>query len=197
MVRAVIHRSASTKRFDKCEGESNERAGQPHPAALSRGHGRCGGVRSRPWPGRLRRWRQRWIEFLQRVRRRRQEDHTDLVGLLSEGANANAMDNQLQRYMESHPNVKIERTAIPFADLKQKLLQGATAGELPDIAVIDNPDHQAFAALGVLTDLTERVTAWGQASAYFRGRGTRRSTRARTTASPTTATASSSGTTPT
>ena len=67
------------------------------------------------------------------------------------------------------PNVKIERTAVPFADLKQKLLQGATAGELPDIAVIDNPDHQAFAALGVLTDLTERVTAWGQAAAYFEG----------------------------
>jgi multiple sugar transport system substrate-binding protein len=84
-------------------------------------------------------------------------------------ANATAMDNQLQRYMESHPNVTIERTVIPFGDLKQKLLQGATAGELPDIAVIDNPDHQAFAALGVLTDLTERVTAWGGASAYFPG----------------------------
>jgi multiple sugar transport system substrate-binding protein len=87
----------------------------------------------------------------------------------SEGANNTAMNNQLQRYMESHPNVTIERTAIPFGDLKQKLLQGATAGELPDIAVIDNPDHQAFAALGVLTDLTEQVTAWGQASDYFTG----------------------------
>jgi multiple sugar transport system substrate-binding protein len=86
-----------------------------------------------------------------------------------DGANSVAMDNQHARYMESHPNVKIERTAIPFGDLKQKLLQGATAGELPDVAVIDNPDHQAFAALGVLTDLTERVTAWGQASSYFDG----------------------------
>jgi multiple sugar transport system substrate-binding protein len=87
----------------------------------------------------------------------------------SEGANNTAMDNQHQRFMESHPNIKIERTAIPFADLKTKLLQGATAGELPDIAVIDNPDHQAFAALGILEDLTERVTAWGQAESYFEG----------------------------
>jgi multiple sugar transport system substrate-binding protein len=39
--------------------------------------------------------------------------------------------------------VTIERTAIPFADLKQKLLQGAAAGDLPDIAVIDTPDPQA------------------------------------------------------
>jgi multiple sugar transport system substrate-binding protein len=86
-----------------------------------------------------------------------------------DGPNAAAMDAQLQRYMDANPNVTIERTYIPFADLKQKLLQGAAAGELPDVAVIDNPDHQAFAALGVLEDLTERVTAWGQADAYFEG----------------------------
>ena len=86
-----------------------------------------------------------------------------------QGANNDAMNAQHARFMESHPNVKIERTAIPFADLKTKLLQGATAGELPDIAVIDNPDHQAFAALGVLEDLTEQVTAWGQAESYFKG----------------------------
>ena len=87
----------------------------------------------------------------------------------SQGANNAATQNQLQRYMDAHPNVTIEREAIPFADLKQKLLQGAAAGDLPDIAVIDNPDHQAFAALGILEDLTDRVTEWGQADAYFAG----------------------------
>jgi multiple sugar transport system substrate-binding protein len=84
-------------------------------------------------------------------------------------ANGKATDANHQKYMEAHPNVTIERTPIPFADLKTKLLQGAAAGELPDIAVIDNPDHQAFAALGVLEDLTERVTTWGQADSYFEG----------------------------
>jgi multiple sugar transport system substrate-binding protein len=87
----------------------------------------------------------------------------------SEGANADAMQAQLQRYMDSHPNITIQRTAIPFADLKQKLLQGAAAGQLPDIVVIDNPDHSAFAALGVLEDISERVKAWGQETAYFDG----------------------------
>jgi len=87
----------------------------------------------------------------------------------AEGANDAAMTNQHQRYMDANPNVKIERTAIPFADLKTKLLQGATAGQLPDVAVIDNPDHQAFASLGILADLTEHVTTWGQAQSYFDG----------------------------
>lgn len=85
------------------------------------------------------------------------------------GANAAAMDTQIARYMEAFPNVTIERTAIPFADLKTKLLQGATAGQLPDITLIDNPDHPAFAALGILENLTDRITEWGQAEAYFDG----------------------------
>ena len=84
-------------------------------------------------------------------------------------ANGAAMDSQIKSYTDANPNVKIERTSIPFADLKQKLLQGATAGDLPDLAVIDNPDHQAFASLGVLADVTDRVNSWGQSSSYFKG----------------------------
>ncbi len=83
--------------------------------------------------------------------------------------NGPAVQAQLDSYTSVNPNVKIERTYIPFADLKQKLLQGAAAGDLPDIVVIDNPDHQAFASLGILEDLTDKVTAWGQASSYFEG----------------------------
>jgi multiple sugar transport system substrate-binding protein len=67
------------------------------------------------------------------------------------------------------PSVKIQRTSIPFADLKQKLTQGAASGQLPDIVLIDNPDHSAFADLGVLADLTNRVKAWGKASQYITG----------------------------
>ncbi len=72
-------------------------------------------------------------------------------------------------YTKVNPSVKIQRTVIPFADLKQKLIQGAASGQLPDIAVIDNPDHSAFAALGVLTDLTDQISAWGQSDQYFPG----------------------------
>jgi multiple sugar transport system substrate-binding protein len=80
-----------------------------------------------------------------------------------------SMQAQLDRYMAANPNVKIERTAIAFGDLKQKILQGAAANQLPDVLVIDNPDHQAFAALGVLEDLTDRIKEWGQADQYFDG----------------------------
>jgi multiple sugar transport system substrate-binding protein len=84
-------------------------------------------------------------------------------------ANEKAVLDRIARYHKAHPNVTIKRTGQPFAQLKQKLLQGATAGELPDIVVIDNPDHSSFAALGVLADVTDRVAEWGQESAYFEG----------------------------
>ena len=83
--------------------------------------------------------------------------------------NGPVLEAQLASYKEVAPNVTIERTYIPFADLKQKMLQGAAAGDLPDIIIIDNPDHQAFASLGVLEDVTDRVTAWGQGASYFEG----------------------------
>lgn len=85
------------------------------------------------------------------------------------GANESALIAQHERYMESHPNVTIERTQINFGDLKQRLLQGATAGALPDIVVIDNPDHQAYSSLGIFEDITDRVAEWGQAENYFEG----------------------------
>ena len=93
----------------------------------------------------------------------------DYMGDPATSANAAAAVNQIKRYMEANPQVEIQRTYVPFADLKTKLLQGAAAGQLPDMVIIDNPDHQAFAALGVLEDLTEKVAAWGQAGNYFEG----------------------------
>jgi multiple sugar transport system substrate-binding protein len=86
-----------------------------------------------------------------------------------DGANGTALQAQLDSYNTVAPNVTIERTYIPFADLKQKLLQGAAAGDLPDIIVLDNPDHQAFASLGVLEDITDKVTEWGEGATYFQG----------------------------
>ena len=87
----------------------------------------------------------------------------------SQGANNTAMQAQLQRYMDANPNVTIERTPSPSPISSRSCCKAPRPAICPDIAVIDNPDHQAFAALGILEDLTERVTAWGQADAYFTG----------------------------
>lgn len=78
-----------------------------------------------------------------------------------------ALETLIAAYESEHPNVKIERTFVPFADIKNKLLIGSAAGQLPDIVMIDGPDHQSFAAAGVLEDITDKVQEWGQADMYF------------------------------
>jgi multiple sugar transport system substrate-binding protein len=82
---------------------------------------------------------------------------------------SDAQDENVQRFMDSHPNIVVERSDIPFADFRQLLVQGAVAGSVPDVVLIDNPDFHAFAALGVMADLTESVAAWEPAELYFPG----------------------------
>ena len=82
---------------------------------------------------------------------------------------ANAIKTLQQRYEEANPKVNIKRGYVPIASIKQKLLQGASAGQLPDIVALDNPDNQSFAALGVFTDLTQHVKELRQGSEFLDG----------------------------
>ncbi|SFL55552.1 multiple sugar transport system substrate-binding protein [Paenibacillus sp. 1_12] len=87
----------------------------------------------------------------------------------SSEATVKALTKLIEDYQKEHPNVKIERTYVPFADIKNKLLLGSAAGQLPDIVWIDNPDHQAFSASGILADISKEIKDWGQADKYFKG----------------------------
>src|SRR5256885_1491465 len=51
-----------------------------------------------------------------------------------------AVKSLIDKYQGSHPNVKISRTSIGFADFHTKLVQSAATGHFPDIAAIDNAD---------------------------------------------------------
>lgn len=72
------------------------------------------------------------------------------------GAQEDAVVGALDEYEATHSGVTIDRQFIAYDDLKQSLLQSAGASALPDIAIINGPDHQAFAELGIAADLTDR-----------------------------------------
>ena len=54
----------------------------------------------------------------------------------------------------SQDNIVVEARYIPFADFKRQLSIGAAATELPDIVIIDGPDHASYAAMGIFADVT-------------------------------------------
>jgi multiple sugar transport system substrate-binding protein len=104
-----------------------------------------------------------------RARRRQAQTTITIVDPWAGTSFGDAHLAQQQRFMDSHPNIAVESSTIPFSDFRTMLVQGAAAGELPDICIIDNPDFHGFAALGVLADLTDQIESWGETDLYFPG----------------------------
>jgi multiple sugar transport system substrate-binding protein len=89
----------------------------------------------------------------------------------------NALVDQYNQQMKGKVFIKIEQ--LPRNELLKKYTMGLIAKELPDIGMIDNPDSQAFAAMGVFADITDEFKAWKDngvfmagpmESAYYKGR---------------------------
>lgn len=87
----------------------------------------------------------------------------------TDGTSNEVMNNYITAYEAEHPDVKIERTTIGFGDLKARIIQAAATNSMPDIVIIDNPDHQAMAAQGALADLTPYISAWDGNGQYYDG----------------------------
>ncbi|TQM13396.1 ABC transporter substrate-binding protein [Pseudonocardia kunmingensis] len=80
------------------------------------------------------------------------------------GGTSAAADWVHEQYMAHRPDVRVERQVVPFDQYKRTVLQSASAGDVPDVLAIDNSDVAAFAAIGLLDDLTDRIAVWSGAA---------------------------------
>lgn len=74
-----------------------------------------------------------------------------------------------QKFNESQNEVEMVSQYVPFADYKKQLSIGLAASNLPDVAVIDNPDHASYAAMGLFADINDRLRDWADKEQYFPG----------------------------
>lgn len=65
-----------------------------------------------------------------------------------------ALDQVIQEYNSSQSNYEVSAKYVPFADFKKQLSIGASADELPDIAILDSPDHASYVEMGIFEDIT-------------------------------------------
>ena len=79
------------------------------------------------------------------------------------------LDRVIKDYNASQDSVSVKAEYVPFADFKKQLSIGVTAGELPDLVILDNPDHAAYASMGIFADLTEKLADWDGLSQYYEG----------------------------
>lgn len=76
-----------------------------------------------------------------------------------------ALDQVIQDYNASQSNYEVTAKYVPFADFKKQLSIGASADELPDIAILDSPDHASYVEMGIFEDLTGKFDV----GSYYEG----------------------------
>lgn len=76
-----------------------------------------------------------------------------------------ALDKIIQDYNASQDVYEVTAKYVPFADFKKQLSIGASADELPDLAILDSPDHASYADMGIFADITGKFDV----SNYYEG----------------------------
>ena len=76
-----------------------------------------------------------------------------------------ALNHIIEEFNGSRDGITVEAKYVPFADFKKQLSIGASADELPDLVILDNPDHAAYAAMGIFADITDKFDV----SNYYEG----------------------------
>lgn len=76
-----------------------------------------------------------------------------------------ALDQVIQDYKASQDQYQVTAKYVPFADFKKQLSIGASADELPDIAILDSPDHASYVEMGIFEDITGKFDV----SSYYEG----------------------------
>ncbi|KWX85410.1 hypothetical protein AMQ83_24905 [Paenibacillus riograndensis] len=79
------------------------------------------------------------------------------------------IEDFVKKFNESQDEVEVTPNFVPFSDFKKQLTIGLSAGNLPDLVLVDNPDAAAFAAMGLFEDITDKVNAWTDKDQFFEG----------------------------
>ena len=76
-----------------------------------------------------------------------------------------ALDHIITEFNKKQSAIKVSAKYVPFADFKKQLSIGAAASELPDLVILDNPDHASYASMGIFADITGKFDV----STYYPG----------------------------
>lgn len=81
----------------------------------------------------------------------------------------NSLNEMIEKFNKSQDEYTVQADYVPFAEMSKQLSIGASAQELPDIAIFDNPDFAAFADMGIFADITDEFTSWDFFDQYYEG----------------------------
>lgn len=77
--------------------------------------------------------------------------------------------SRFSNFTKNNPNVKFDRSFIPYDSLNTRILQAASSGALPDLVLFNGVDHSRYSSQGLLVDITDRLRDAGLTDKYFPG----------------------------
>ncbi|MBA2718663.1 MAG: ABC transporter substrate-binding protein [Chloroflexi bacterium] len=83
------------------------------------------------------------------------------------GPDGPIMQVLVNTFKQSHPNIAIEASAVPWGDTFATLAERAAAGQAPDLVAVTEDQIGYFMASGALQDLTDDIAALGVKESEF------------------------------
>lgn len=74
---------------------------------------------------------------------------------MSEDKEGKYVNQAVEEYNNSQDEIWVTAQYLPREELMKQYTIGVVSGELPDVGMVDNPDHNSYASMGVFEDITE------------------------------------------
>lgn len=79
---------------------------------------------------------------------------------MSENQEGQFINAAIEEFNNSQDEVFVQAQYLPREELMKQYTIGVISGELPDCGMVDNPDHNSYASMGVFEDITELYNSW-------------------------------------
>lgn len=97
---------------------------------------------------------------------------------MSEDKEGKFVKQAVEEFNNSQNEIYVTAEYLPRKELMKQYTIGVVSGELPDCGMVDNPDHNSYASMGVFEDITDLYNSWPDAnfmegsinSCYYEGK---------------------------
>lgn len=83
---------------------------------------------------------------------------------MSEDKEGKFVNEAVEEFNNSQDEIFVNAQYLPRAELMKQYTIGVVSGELPDCGMVDNPDHNSYASMGVFEDITDLYNSWDEAN---------------------------------
>lgn len=83
---------------------------------------------------------------------------------MSEDKEGQFVNKAVEEYNASQDEIEVVAQYLPREELMKQYTIGVVSGELPDVGMVDNPDHNSYASMGVFEDISDLYKDWEDAN---------------------------------